>query len=75
MQDMFLHLHEVDDLRLELSKTKEQIDNLRRGIFGRFDILVSKLSDLEQDMSIVMQELELKENNCEQLQFDFAIQG
>jgi len=71
MHETFLHMHETDELRLELAKTQEQLDNLRRGFFGRYDILVNTLSTLQDDMSQIRDHLNMKDDVCEQLYFKF----
>lgn len=48
-----------EDMRAELSKTKEQLNNLRRGLFGRFDKLVLELSTLQEDMLKIQQKLDM----------------
>jgi len=52
-----------EGLRSELETTKTQLNNLRRGIFGRFDKLVLELSTLQEDMLKIQQKLDM---NCEE---------
>lgn len=55
----FFELTEDMDLFQEIKKVDEKQTNLRRGIFGRFDKLLSKTISLEDKLDIVMKHLEL----------------
>lgn len=48
-----------DEIRSELDTTKTQLNNLRRGLFGRFDKLVLELSTLQEDMLKIQQKLDM----------------
>lgn len=39
-----------EELRDELSTTKTQLKNLRRGIFGRYDKLVNEFTELQKNI-------------------------
>ncbi len=47
------------ELKSELEKTKTQLNNLRRGLFGRFDKLVLEFSTLQEDMLKIQQKLDM----------------
>lgn len=71
LQQDFFTSSEVQDLQLELMKTKEQLDNLRRGMFGRYDQVVSKMTDIEKTMLLLKQSLSNDlDTKIMELQFD-----
>ena len=48
---------EEDSLKKELAATKEQINNLRRGMFGRYDKIVNELTILQENVSKIHENL------------------
>lgn len=71
-----LEVSEECQLREELTKTKEQLTNLRRGLFGRYDKLVNELSTLQEDMLKIHQKLDMtdeKRTDREVLEFPLRV--
>jgi len=63
-----------EELREELAKTNEQLNNLRRGVFGRYDKLVMALCSIQNDMERVKEVVEFKEQpKVQQLYLDFTL--
>ena len=46
----------------EIKLVKEQINNLRRGIFGRYDKLLNEMMELQKNLDAINQELGNKKN-------------
>jgi len=75
MQAQLTFLEEADpdtELRAELKKTKEQLTNLRRGLFGRYDKMVNELTALQEQMQLVNDKLEINNGN-ERKVLDFPV--
>lgn len=62
-----LERDEVEVLREELDKTKTQLNNLRRGLFGRFDKLVIEMSQLKENIKRVESHVGMYNNPCEKV--------
>lgn len=51
-----------NDVQDDLEKVKEQLHNLRRGLFGRYDKLVNELSSLQKNVQDIQAFLETDTN-------------
>lgn len=47
----FFESEEIAALKAELTKTKEQLNNLRRGLFGRYDKMCNELTALQESIA------------------------
>lgn len=59
--DFFELTEDIDTLQ-EVRKLEEKQDNLRRGVFGRFDKLLTKTVSLEEKLDIIMKHLKLTDD-------------
>lgn len=46
----FFRDSETEELRAEVVKMKEQVNNLRRGMFGRYDKMCNELNDIQESI-------------------------
>lgn len=54
---------EEEELRQSVVKNKEQINNLRRGLFARYDKLVNELTSLQENIKEINEHLNI--NRCD----------
>ena len=59
----FLDLTENLDLLRQVKLLEEKQNNLRRGIFGRFDKVVSNVHSMEEKLNLIMHHLELEKSD------------
>tara|TARA_R110002126_G_scaffold77229_2_gene192659 strand:+ start:6999 stop:7238 length:240 start_codon:yes stop_codon:yes gene_type:complete len=59
--DFFELTEDIDTLQ-EVRKLEEKQDNLSRGMFGRFDKLLTKTLSLEEKLDIIMNHLQLTDD-------------
>lgn len=60
-----------DSLQEELDKTKEQLHNLRRGLFGRYDKLVNELTALQESVKKIQDCLKTEKDDKKIIKLNF----
>lgn len=48
---------EKDNMAKEMAILREQVTNLRRGLFGRYDKLVNELSELQNEIATLKNQI------------------
>jgi len=69
----FLDTSQEDELRRELEETRKQLNNLRRGLFGRYDKMVHELTALQQNLEEVKQKVGLNHDTDERKVLEFPM--
>jgi len=63
-----------EELREQLAKTNEQLNGLRRGVFGRYDKMIMELCALQKDVDSVKEAINYKDKpKMEQIHLDFTL--
>lgn len=69
----FLEEEKESELRAELDKTKKELTNTRRGLFGRFDKMVNELSALQQEMADIRENIGMKNDTDDRKVLEFPL--
>ena len=69
----FLDTCQEDELRRELEETRKQLNNLRRGLFGRYDKMVHEFTALQQSLEEVKQKVGMNHDTDERKVLEFPM--
>lgn len=69
IQTNLMESDKENELREELDKTKMQLTNLRRGMFGRYDKLVSEFTELHNNLKEIQVVLNMRTECVEEPDF------